>query len=114
MARQKSPPKKKQGKPGSKAIKEIREYQKSTDLLMRKMPFQRVVREVVNDLRPGNDYRWQSQALLCLQEATEAFIITTFEVANLFALHSKRVTIMKKDLDLVNAVAQFNLNGIKK
>jgi len=110
MVRRKTPPKKKK----ERCIEEIRRYQKSTELLMRKMPFQRVVREVVSELRPGNVLRWQADALVCLQEATENILVTLFEVANLYAVHAKRVTVMTKDLQLVRRVAGMNLNGIAK
>lgn len=79
---------------------------------MRKMPFQRVVREVVNEIRPGADFRWQADALNCLQEATEAMLVTVFELSNLYALHAKRVTVMAKDLQLVRRIAGMNLYGI--
>jgi len=108
MARQKTPPKKQK----TRAMMEIKKYQKSTELLMRKMPFQRVVREVVNELRPGADIRWQADALTCLQESAECMLVTVFEISNLYALHAKRVTIMAKDLQLTRRIAGMNLNGI--
>ncbi|EST07104.1 Histone core [Kalmanozyma brasiliensis GHG001] len=97
---------KKRFKPGTVALREIRKYQKSTDLLLRKLPFARLVREIANDFvtsydgEYGSGLRWQSSAILALQEATEAFLVHLFEDANLCAIHGKRVTLMKKDFQL--------------
>jgi histone H3 len=85
-------------RPGTVALKEIRRYQKSTDFLIRRVPFQRLVREITNDTRDG--IRFQSAALEALQCAAEAFLVGLFEDTNLCALHSKRVTIMPKDMQL--------------
>lgn len=75
-------------KPGTVALREIRKYQRSTDLLLRKLPFARLVREIANDLMTsydgaeyGSGLRWQSSAILALQEATEAFLVHLFEDA---------------------------------
>ncbi|KAF2203728.1 histone-fold-containing protein, partial [Delitschia confertaspora ATCC 74209] len=88
-------------KPGTRALQEIRRYQKSTDLLLRKLPFARLVREIALEVDPnGEILRWQSQAIAALQEATEAFLVNLFEHANLCAIHAKRVTIMQKDIQL--------------
>ncbi|AFP65417.1 histon H3 (nucleomorph) [Chroomonas mesostigmatica CCMP1168] len=89
-------------RPGTVALREIRKYQKSTDLLIRKLPFQRLVRELAQDFR--NDLRFQGSAVLALQEATEAFLVGLFEDTNLCALHAKRVTIMPKDLLLARRI----------
>ncbi|CAI6331750.1 unnamed protein product [Periconia digitata] len=88
-------------KSGTKALQEIRRYQKSTDLLLLKTPFQRLVREVTQNVTAvtGPD-RWQSQAVAALQEATEAFLVSLFHDANLCAIHAKRVTIQQKDIQL--------------
>ena len=91
-------------RPGTKALKEIRKYQKSTDLLIRKLPFQRLVREIVADLFHDQNYRMQSYALLALQEACEAHLVALFEDTNLCALHAKRVTIMAKDMRLARRI----------
>ncbi|CCH44402.1 Histone H3.1 [Wickerhamomyces ciferrii] len=92
-------------KPGTKALKEIRKFQKSTDLLIAKLPFARVVREVAMSYI-GEDValRWQSVAILALQEAAEAFLVSLFEDTNLLALHAKRVTIMQKDIQLARRI----------
>ena len=88
-------------RPGTVALREIRRYQKSTDLLIRKLPFSRLVREISQDYQiKDNDARYQSAALLALQEATEAYLTHLFEDVNLCAIHSKRVTIMPKDIQL--------------
>ena len=89
-------------RPGTVALREIRRYQKSTDLLIRKLPFQRLVREVATDFK--NDLRFQGTAILALQEATEAFLVSLFEDANLLAIHAKRVTLMAKDLTLARRI----------
>jgi histone H3 len=76
------------------ALREIRRYQKSTELLIRKLPFQRLVREIAQDFK--TDLRFQSSAVLALQEASEAYLVGLFEDTNLCAIHAKRVTIMPK------------------
>lgn len=89
-------------RPGTVALREIRKFQKSTDLLIRKLPFQRVVREISSDFK--NDLRFQSQAILALQEAAEAYLVGLFEDTNLCAIHAKRVTIMPKDMQLARRI----------
>eukprot|EP00590_Aulacoseira_subarctica_P001318 CAMPEP_0172436278 /NCGR_PEP_ID=MMETSP1064-20121228/71642_1 /TAXON_ID=202472 /ORGANISM="Aulacoseira subarctica , Strain CCAP 1002/5" /LENGTH=163 /DNA_ID=CAMNT_0013184677 /DNA_START=1 /DNA_END=493 /DNA_ORIENTATION=- len=85
-------------RPGTVALREIRRYQKSTDLLIRKLPFQRLVREIAQDFK--TDLRFQGSAVLALQEAAEAYLVGLFEDTNLCAIHAKRVTIMPKDIQL--------------
>ncbi|KAK7536500.1 histone H3 variant CENP-A [Phyllosticta citricarpa] len=88
-------------RPGTLALREIRRYQNSTDLLILKLPFARVVREVAQDMvAPGMHLRWQSKAIEALQEAAEHFMTQLFEDTNLCAIHAKRVTIMQKDIQL--------------
>ncbi|KAG0648254.1 histone H3 centromeric hH3v [Hyphodiscus hymeniophilus] len=97
--------KKRRYRPGTLALKEIRRYQNSTDLLLLKLPFSRLVREIAMTLRPaGEDMRWQSQAIQALQEAAEAFLVHLFEDTNLCAIHAKRVTIMQKDIQLARRI----------
>jgi histone H3 len=84
------------------ALREIRRYQKSTDLLIRKLPFQRLVREIAQDFR--QDLRFQSTAILALQEASEAYLVGLFEDVNLIAMHAKRVTIMPRDIQLARRI----------
>ncbi|KAK8797395.1 hypothetical protein WA158_004603 [Blastocystis sp. Blastoise] len=89
-------------RPGTVALREIRKYQKSTELLVRKLPFQRLVREIATEFK--NDLRFQSTAVLALQEATEAYLVGLFEDTNLCAIHAKRVTIMPKDMQLARRI----------
>ena len=86
-------------RPGTVALREIRRYQKSTELLIRKLPFQRLVRELAQDLGKIN-IRFQSGVIMALQEASEAYLVGLLEDANLCAVHTKRVTIMTKDIQL--------------
>ena len=83
-------------RPGTVALRQIRKYQRSTELLIRKLPFQRLVREVALNIKPG--LRFQSTAILALQEASEAFLVTMFDKVNLCAIHGNRVTIKPKDI----------------
>lgn len=89
-------------RPGTVALREIRRYQKSTELLVRKLPFQRLVREVATNFK--QDLRFQSSAILALQEATEAYLVGLFEDTNLGAIHAKRVTVMIKDNQLARRI----------
>ncbi len=89
-------------RPGTVALREIRRYQKSTELLLRKLPFQRLVREIAQDFK--SDLRFQSSAILALQEASEAYLVGLFEDTNLCAIHAKRVTIFPKDIQLARRI----------
>ena len=89
-------------RPGTVALREIRKFQKSTELLIRKLPFQRLVREIATEFK--SDLRFQSQAVLALQEASEAYLVGLFEDTNLCAIHAKRVTIMPKDMQLARRI----------
>ncbi|PHT65222.1 histone H3.2 [Capsicum annuum] len=89
-------------RPGTVALREIRKYQKSTELLIRKLPFQRLVREIAQDFK--TDLRFQSSAVAALQEAAEAYLVGVFEDTNLCAIHAKRVTIMPKDIQLARRI----------
>jgi len=89
-------------KPGTVALREIRKYQKSTELLIRKAPFQRLVREIAQDYK--TELRFQSNAVLALQEASESYLVGLFEDTNLCAIHAKRVTIMPKDIQLARRI----------
>ena len=96
-------------RPGTVALKQIRQYQKSTDLLIRKLPFQRLVREIACDSEVIKSplcgkVRFQSAAIMALQEAAEAYLIGLFEDTNLCAIHAKRVTIMPKDIQLARRI----------
>jgi histone H3 len=89
-------------RPGVVALREIRKYQRNTELLIRKLPFQRLVREIASDFK--TDLKFQSQAILALQEASEAYLVGLFEDTNLCAIHAKRVTIMPKDIQLARRI----------
>ena len=89
-------------RPGTVCLREIRKYQKSTELLIRKLPFQRLVREIASDHK--SDLRFQQSAILAIQEATEAYMVGLFEDTNLCAIHAKRVTIMPKDMQLARRI----------
>ena len=89
-------------RPGTIALREIRKFQKTTDLLIRKLPFQRLVRDIATNYK--SDLRFQTQAILALQEACEAYLIHLFEDTNLCAIHAKRVTIMPKDMMLAKRI----------
>ncbi|GLC45353.1 Histone H3 type 2 [Pleodorina starrii] len=90
-------------RPGTVALREIRKYQKSTGLLIRKLPFSRLVREISNQLL-REPFRWTAEALLALQEASEDMLVHLLEDCNLCAIHAKRVTIMPKDMQLARRI----------
>ncbi|CRL07074.1 CLUMA_CG020022, isoform A [Clunio marinus] len=98
-------------RPGTVALREIRRYQKSTELLIRKLPFQRLVREIAQDFK--TDLRFQSSAVMALQEASEAYLVGLFEDTNLCAIHAKRVTIMPKDIQLARRIRARKSTGGK-
>jgi histone H3 len=85
-------------RPGTVALRQIRRFQKSTELLIQKLPFQRLVREIAQGFKSG--LRFQSSAVSVLQEAAEAYLVGLFEDTNLCAIHAKRVTITPKDIQL--------------
>jgi len=89
-------------RPGTVALREIRRYQKSTELLIRKLPFQRLVREIAEAFK--TDLRFQASAVAALQESAEAFLIDLFEDTNLCAIHAKRITVMPKDMALARRI----------
>ena len=93
-------------RPGTVALREIRKYQKSTELLIRKLPFQRLVREISQEYK--SVLRFQTSAVLALQEASEAYMVGVFEDTNLCAIHAKRVTIMPKDMQLARRIRGEN------
>jgi histone H3 len=89
-------------RPGYLALQEIRKYQRTTELLIPKLPFQRLVREVMQRFK--SDYRFQALALAALQEASEAYLVGLFEDVNLACIHGRRVTIMPKDVQLARRI----------
>ena len=96
-----------QYRPGMVALREIRRYQKSTKCLIKRSPFQKLIREISHEYRvcpdgsgtPSIQARFQSSAMAALQEASENFIVGVFEDVNLLAVHAKRVTMMPRALD---------------
>jgi len=96
-------------RPGTVALREIRRYQHGTELQIRKAPFSRLVREILDDIRIGMDNerrvdRWTSESIGALQEASEAYTTSLFEDTNLATIASKRVTVMPKDMQLVRRI----------
>ena len=92
-------------RPGTVALREIRKYQKSPDLLIRKLPFQRLFREIMQSFGGRcKDMRVQSTAVLALQEAAEAYLVGLFEDTNLCAIHARRCTVMPKDMQLARRI----------
>lgn len=89
-------------RPGTIALREIRRFQKSTKLLIRKLPFQRLVREITQEFK--SYLRFQSAAIGALQEASETYLVGLFEDTNLCAIHANRVTIMTKDIQLARRI----------
>lgn len=93
-------------RPGTVALREIRKYQKSTELLIRKRSFFMLVKEIAQGIRAN--LRFQSLAILALQESAEMFLVKLFEDANLCAMHAKRVTIMPRDITLARRIRNTN------
>ncbi|KAB8291614.1 hypothetical protein EYC80_006414 [Monilinia laxa] len=98
---------KRRWRPGTVALREIQRYQQSTDLIIPKAPFHRLVREIIEDISPS--FRIQRLALNALQEVAEAALVTEFEMTNLCAIHAKRVTIQVKDMALVRNLRRIML-----
>lgn len=91
-------------KPGTVALREIRKYQKSTELLIPRLPFSKLVREIAEKEAKTNSLQFQANALVGLQEAAENYLVGLLGDANLNAIHAKRVTVMPKDLALARRV----------
>ena len=89
-------------RPGTVALREIKRYQKSTELLIKRLPFQRLVREIAQNYK--SDLRFQASAVIALQEAAESYMVSLFQDTNLCAIHAKRVTIMPKDMQLARRI----------
>ena len=97
-------------KPGNLALREIRLYQKSTNLLIRKAPFARLVKQILLERHPfGSEFRWQQASIECLQEAAEAFLVCFLSDAYLCSIHAKRVTLMPRDMHLIRRLRGPNL-----
>ena len=91
-------------RPGTVALREIRRFQKSTELLMRKLPFSRLVREIAQDFK--SDLRFNDNAIMALQEASEAYMVGLFEDSNKCAIHARRVTLFPKDMQLARDIRE--------
>ena len=89
-------------RPGMLALREIRKYQKSTELLIRKLPFLQLVQEIGQQFMSG--IKFQGTAVMALQEASEAYLISLFKDSNLCAIHAKQCTIMPKDIQLAHHI----------
>lgn len=89
-------------RPGTVALREIRKYQKSSELLIPKLPFQRLVREIAQNYKM--ELRFQHSAVDALQEAAESYLVGLFEDCNLCAIHAKRVTLMRQDIQLARRI----------
>ncbi|KAA8499112.1 histone H3.3 type a [Porphyridium purpureum] len=100
-----TPLKKHRFRPGTRALMEIRKFQKSTDLLIRRLPFARLVKEITQHYHHG--LRWQVDAVQALQYAAEDYLVGLLEDANLCAIHARRVTIMPRDLHLARRIRGY-------
>lgn len=89
-------------RPGTVALREIRKYQKTTEPLIPRAPFKRLVKEVARDISP--QIRFQQHALAALQEATEAYLVSLFEDTQLLAIHARRQTIKPADIQLARRI----------
>ena len=89
-------------RPGTVALRDIRKFQRSGGLLISKLPFQRLVREIAQEF--NNSPRFSASAVLALQEASEAYLVGLFQDAQLCAIHGKRVTVMSKDIQLARRI----------
>eukprot|EP01080_Neovahlkampfia_damariscottae_P008116 gene8116-12577_t len=101
--------KKKEEKPLSQravnALLEIRRFQRTTNFLIPRLSFARVVKEIAENIdRNEVGFRWNAVALEALQQAAEAYLVHLFEDSNLCAIHGKRVTIMVKDIQLTRRI----------
>lgn len=91
-------------RPGTVALREIRRYQKSTNLLIPKRSFQQYVRQIVQGNSELKSYHFQSLAMLALQEASEHYLVGLFEDVQLCAFHAKRITIRPEDIKLARRI----------
>ena len=89
-------------RPGTVALREIRRYQKSTELLIHKLPFQCLVHKILQGYSVG--YRVTLAMMMVLQEAAEAYLVQLLEDSNLCAIHAKRITIQPKDMQLARQI----------
>ena len=96
---------KRKSQPGAKALRDIKKWQASELLLIRKLPFEQLVKEVGNDFK--TDLLWSRFATMALQEAVEPFVVELLDLANLLAIHAGRVTINLKDLKLARKIMKI-------
>ena len=89
-------------KRGIHALRKIQKYQSGTEILIQWLPFKRVVKEIIQNIR--GDLQFQTTAIMAIQEAGEAFLVGLLEQANLCALHPKHVTIMPRDIQLARCI----------
>ena len=89
-------------RPGTRVLLEIRRLQRSTDLIIKRLPFERLVRDIASEFM--SNPRFQRVTILALQEASEAYSVKLFEDTNLLAIHAKRITITPKDLRLAQRI----------
>lgn len=101
-------PRRRRYRPGERALMEIRKFQKSTGLLIQKLPFSRLVHEITSLFTRGVDFRWQASALLALQEATEAFLVLLLQDSYFCTLHAKRMTLYVSDIQLARRLRGFD------
>ena len=98
-------------RPGTVALREIRRYQKGTDLLIRKLPFQRLCREIARKFK--QDVRFTPQAMFALQSAAEEHMVRVIEKSHNATIHCKRVTLMPKDIQLFKTMTDYNLQHVE-
>ena len=94
--------KKRRYHPGTVALRQIWQYQKSTELLIQKLPFQHLVKEILHDFKAN--FHIAPATVTALQEAAEAHLVGLFEDSNPCAIHAKRVTIMPKDINIARCI----------
>jgi len=107
------PRRQRKARPGVAALREIRFYQRSTENLLPKKPFQRLVRETLNTLRGPAFTKFTSEALAALQVAAEMYVVEIFGEVNLYAIHAKRVTIQVKDQELCKTIREMHGIGLE-
>ncbi len=93
---------KRRARPGAKALREIKNYQRSTDSLLPRTAIRRMIKEITNRIMP--DARYSSGAIAAVQECIESYMVGLFEDTNLCAIHARRVTIMTKDMKLARRI----------
>lgn len=94
--------KKMRKRPGAMALREIRKYQRSTDTVIRRLGFQRLVRDIAQQIVP--EAKFQQSSLKVIQECTEMYLCRLFEDSQLCTLHAKRVTVFVKDMALAKRI----------